>query len=379
MADADLRPPPTHARLLRMLALLQSRPDWSGPELAQRLDVTTRTIRNDVARLRELGYPVDAVPGVAGGYRLSAGTEMPPLLLDDEEVVAVAVGLRTAASTSIEGIEETALRAFAKLDQLLPSRLRKRVGALQSHVEPLYWRPPDATVDPESLAVFSMACRDREQVRFDYADKGGTQTRRLVEPFRLVPAGHRWYLVAWDVRRDDWRTFRLDRTSRPRLAGVRTTERELPARRRADLRPPVDRPGRGPAAGRRALPRTARAGHPGHPPRRRRVRRARRPHHPLPHHHPRSRLARPASWPQLVIDKSHQLPGCCRKRLPVSTKAVTAFQASETTVSQRKRRTTSHTPMMQPNLKARPIQRFAQAVSKCSAEVRRGRSWLPSH
>jgi len=229
VADADGRPPPTHARLLRMLALLQSRPDWSGPELAERLDVSTRTIRNDVARLRELGYPVDAVPGVAGGYRLSAGTEMPPLLLDDEEVVAVAVGLRTAASTSIEGIEETALRAFAKLDQLLPSRLRKRVAALQSHVEPLYWRPPDATVDPESLAVFSMACRDREQVRFDYADKGGAETRRLVEPFRLVPAGQRWYLVAWDVRRADWRTFRLDRASRPRLAGVRTTERELPA------------------------------------------------------------------------------------------------------------------------------------------------------
>lgn len=229
VAVADGRATPTHARLLRMLGLLQSRPDWSGPELADRLEVSTRTIRNDVARLRELGYPVDAVPGVAGGYRLAAGTEMPPLLLDDEEVVAVAVGLRTAASTSIEGIEDTALRAFAKLDQLLPARLRKRVGALQSHVEPLYWRPPDATVDPESLAVFSMACRDREQVRFDYADKGGAETRRLVEPFRLVPAGQRWYLVAWDVRREDWRTFRIDRVARPRLAGVRSTDRELPA------------------------------------------------------------------------------------------------------------------------------------------------------
>ena len=130
VADSEGRPPPTHARLLRMLALLQSRPDWSGPELAERLDVSTRTIRNDVARLRELGYPVDAVPGVAGGYRLAAGSEMPPLLLDDDEVIAVAVGLRTAACTSIEGIEETSLRAFAKLDQLLPSRLRRRVGAL---------------------------------------------------------------------------------------------------------------------------------------------------------------------------------------------------------------------------------------------------------
>ena len=166
---------------------------------------------------------------MAGGYRLAAGSEMPPLLLDDDEVIAVAVGLRTAACTSIEGIEETALRAFAKLDQLLPSRLRRHVRALASHVEPLQWRPPDATVDPESLAVLSMACRDHEQVRFDYADREGTESRRLVEPFRLVPAGQRWYLVAWDVRREDWRTFRVDRASRPRLAGVRTKERELPA------------------------------------------------------------------------------------------------------------------------------------------------------
>lgn len=227
--NSDRAPNSTHARLLRLLGLLQSRPDWSGPELAERLEVSTRTIRNDIARLRELGYPVDAVPGVAGGYRLAAGSHMPPLLLDDEEVVAVAVGLRTAASTSIEGIEETSLRAFAKLDQLLPSRLRKRVGALQSHVEPLQWHAPDATVDPEALAVFSMACRDREQVRFDYADKGGTETRRLVEPYRLVPAGQRWYLVAWDVRREDWRTFRVDRASRPKLAGVRSKDRTLPA------------------------------------------------------------------------------------------------------------------------------------------------------
>jgi predicted DNA-binding transcriptional regulator YafY len=227
--DIEDRPTTTHARLLRLLALLQSRPDWTGPELADRLEVSTRTIRNDMSRLRELGYPVDAVPGVAGGYRLAAGTHLPPLLLDDEEAVAVAIGLRTAACESVEGIEETSLRAFAKLDQILPSRLRKRVGALRSHVEPLHWRPPDATVDAESLAVFSMACRDQEQVRFDYADRGGTETRRLVEPYRLVPAGQRWYLVAWDVRRDDWRTFRVDRASRPRLAGVRTTPRELPA------------------------------------------------------------------------------------------------------------------------------------------------------
>jgi len=191
----------TAGRLLRLLSLLQTHRDWTGPDLAERLDVSTRTIRSDVERLRRLGYPVHASPGVAGGYRLGAGAELPPLLLDDDEAVAIAVGLRTVASTSIEGIEETSLRALAKLEQVLPNRLRRRVNALQTHVEPLRWETPHATVDPESLAVLSQACRDGEQVRFDYADKDGIETRRLVEPYRLVPAGHRWYLVAWDVRR----------------------------------------------------------------------------------------------------------------------------------------------------------------------------------
>jgi predicted DNA-binding transcriptional regulator YafY len=154
---------------------------------------------------------------------------MPPLLLDDDEAVAVSIGLRTAACTSIAGIEETSLRALAKLEQTLPTRLRRRIGALQTAVEPLDWGTPYAIVEPEALALLSQACRDREQVRFDYEDKEGTPSRRLVEPFRLVPAGRRWYLVAWDVRRDDWRTFRLDRASRPRLAGVRGPVRELPA------------------------------------------------------------------------------------------------------------------------------------------------------
>ena len=219
----------TPARLLRLLSLLQSRPDWTGTELAERLAVTTRTIRNDVTRLRELGYPVDATLGAAGGYRLAAGAHMPPLLLDDEEAVAIAIALRTTANSAIVGIEETSLRALGKLEQMLPNRLRRRVSALQSAVEPLRWGTPDELVEPETLAVISQACRDREQVRFDYADKAGNESRRLVEPVKLVLLGHRWYLVAWDARREDWRTFRVDRTSKPRAAGVRFKPRPLPA------------------------------------------------------------------------------------------------------------------------------------------------------
>jgi predicted DNA-binding transcriptional regulator YafY len=218
----------TSARLLRLLDLLQQQPDWTGTELANRLGVTTRTVRKDISRLRGLGYPVDANPGVAGGYRLAAGAHLPPLLLDDEEAVAIAIGLRTAAYAGIVGIEETSLRAVTKLEQMLPDHLRRRVSALQSAVEPLRWTSQNALVEPESLAVISQACRDREQVRFDYADKAGTETRRLVEPEKLVLVGHRWYLAAWDTRREDWRTFRLDRLTRPRLAGVRTRPRPLP-------------------------------------------------------------------------------------------------------------------------------------------------------
>jgi predicted DNA-binding transcriptional regulator YafY len=219
----------TSARLLRLLDLLQARPDWTGTELAEQLEVTTRTIRKDVTRLRDLGYPVDANPGVAGGYRLGAGAHLPPLLLDDDEAVAVAIGLRAAAHAGIVGIEETSMRAVAKLEQMLPNRLRRRISALGSSVESVRWSSPDAPIETETLAVFAQACRDREQVRFDYADKAGNESRRLVEPHKLVTVGHRWYLAAWDLRRDDWRTFRVDRTSRPRLAGVRFTERELPA------------------------------------------------------------------------------------------------------------------------------------------------------
>ncbi|MEU8822725.1 YafY family protein [Streptomyces sp. NPDC048636] len=219
----------TPARLLTLLSLLQTPREWPGSELAERLGVSHRTIRRDIERLRDLGYPVDASKGATGGYRLVAGTAMPPLLLDDEEAVAIAVGLRTAAGHTVEGIEEASVRAMAKLEQVLPSRLRRRVGALGSATVPL---PPAAggpTVDPERLTALAAAVAAQEQLRFTYRAGDGTETRRLVEPHRLVAAGRRWYLVAYDSDREDWRTFRVDRVHAPRPTGVRTTPRELPA------------------------------------------------------------------------------------------------------------------------------------------------------
>lgn len=186
----------TSARLLRLLSLLQTRRDWTGTELATRLAVTTRTIRNDVDRLRGLGYPVEARPGVAGGYRLGAGGALPPLLLDDDEAVAVAIGLRTAASGSVAGIEETSLRALAKLQQMLPARLRHRVSAFQSHTLPMPSRG-GAQVDMDVLTVIASACRDHERLRFDYQSHSGSASRRSVEPYRLLNDRRRWYLVAW--------------------------------------------------------------------------------------------------------------------------------------------------------------------------------------
>jgi predicted DNA-binding transcriptional regulator YafY len=206
----------TAARLLRLLSLLQAKKDWTGPELAARLGVTVRTVRRDVDRLRELDYPVHATVGVAGGYRLEAGAAMPPLTLDDDEAVAVAVGLRTAVGGTIAGIEETSLRALAKLEQVLPSRLRRRVNAVQSMVVPMVGGGP--IIDPETLAVIAAACRDHQSLRIDYASSGGQTLRRVVEPHRLACTGRRWYLLAWDTSRDDWRTFRVDRiTSQPAL------------------------------------------------------------------------------------------------------------------------------------------------------------------
>jgi len=221
----------TSGRLLQLLALLQARRDWPGRELADRLGVSGRTVRRDVERLRALGYPVDALSGPAGGYTLRAGTAMPPLLLDDEEAVAIAVGLRGAASLSIAGIEETAVRALVKLEQILPAHLRRRVGALRAATATLpagWWGGAGATVDPDALTVLASACRDREVVRFAYRRRDGEASRRRVEPCSLVSLGHRWYLVAWDAEREDWRTFRLDRLERPAAMGTRFAGRELP-------------------------------------------------------------------------------------------------------------------------------------------------------
>jgi predicted DNA-binding transcriptional regulator YafY len=217
----------TSGRLLQLLSLLQARRDWTGAELAERLEVSGRTIRRDIDRLRELGYPVDSLTGPAGGYRLRAGTAMPPLLLDDEEAIAIAVGLRTAARASVTGIEETAVRALVKLEQVLPAHLRRRVSAVSAAtIAP----PVDGpTVDPQHLTTIAAACRDTERLRFAYCSRDGIESRRQVEPHSLVNLGRRWYLVAWDCGREDWRTFRVDRVDRPASAGVRFSPRPLPA------------------------------------------------------------------------------------------------------------------------------------------------------
>ncbi|MEU4575093.1 WYL domain-containing protein [Nonomuraea sp. NPDC023979] len=215
----------TSARLLKLLSLLQTHREWSGTELAGRLGVTARTVRRDVERLRELGYQVHATAG-APGYRLGAGGNLPPLLLDDEEAVAVAVGLRTAAQGSVAGIEETSLRALAKLERVLPSRLRRRVNAVQSMTVPMTGRAP--AVDPDALAAIAAACRDHESLRFDYCGAGGAVTTRVVEPHRLVATGRRWYLVAFDPGRDDWRLFRVDRVRLRTPNGPRFTPRRPP-------------------------------------------------------------------------------------------------------------------------------------------------------
>lgn len=222
------------ARTLALLALLQTHRFWSGTELAVRLGVSQRTVRRDVDRLRELGYRVDAAPGVDGGYQLAAGAAVPPLLVDEDEAVALSVGLRAAAGASIEGIDETTVRLLAKLDQVLPDRLRRRVDALHSNVEVLRW-VPQQTVSAAWLTLLAQGCRDREEVRFRYTRKDGEESSRLVRPYQLVSAGQRWYLVAWDCRREDWRTFRVDRMVDPRLAGARFDELALPGDSAADF------------------------------------------------------------------------------------------------------------------------------------------------
>ena len=218
----------TSSRLLELLSLLQARRDWPGNELAGRLEVSGRTIRRDVERLRRLGYPVESLTGPAGGYRLRAGSALPPLLLDDEEAIAIAVGLRTAAGASVAGIEEAAVRALVKLEQVLPARVRRRVRALGAATSTLPAAGP--TVDTRDLTVIAAAYRDSECLRFAYRSRDGTESRREVEPHSLVNHGRRWYLVAWDRHRGDWRTFRVDRLARPAATALRFHPRKLPAK-----------------------------------------------------------------------------------------------------------------------------------------------------
>ncbi|UGT56199.1 helix-turn-helix transcriptional regulator [Nocardia asteroides] len=221
----------TAARLLRLLSLLQMPREWPGSELADRLGVTDRTVRRDVDRLRELGYPVVAAMGAAGGYRLTAGSALPPLVLDEDEAVAVAVGLRVAAGQSV-AIEDAAVRALTKLEQVLPAKLRRRVRVVGTAVAVRAGSGP--TVDPEILTVLAAAVTNRERVRMRYHDAGGAESRRHVEPLGVVAAGRRWYLVAYDLDRDGWRSFRADRITVPQPTGARSTVRELPAADAAD-------------------------------------------------------------------------------------------------------------------------------------------------
>ncbi|MEJ2869023.1 YafY family protein [Actinomycetospora sp. OC33-EN08] len=224
----------TSARLLRLLSLLQSRPEWSGPEIAERLGISVRTVRRDVDKLRSLDYPVEVDLGPTGGYRLGAGAALPPLLLDDDEAVAVAVSLQTAAGSGgvgIAGLGETAVAALVKLERILPERLRRRIAAVGvSTVAPVRATP---SVDPGTLVAVGAACRDRRVLELDYTAFDGTASRRRVEPHHLVSWGRRWYLLAYDLGRDDWRTLRLDRVV-PRVApdglatGPRFTPREVP-------------------------------------------------------------------------------------------------------------------------------------------------------
>ncbi|MFW3172509.1 helix-turn-helix transcriptional regulator [Geodermatophilus sp. CPCC 206100] len=219
----------TSNRTLRLLSLMQGRRHWAGADLAERLGVSLRTLRRDVERLRELGYPVEAQPGVDGGYRLAPGAALPPLVLDDEEAVALVVGLQAATQSAIAGTAESSVRALTKVVQVLPPRLRRRADALRAVTEPAGWRDGGTPIDPEVLTAVAQACRDTERLVFAYTAGDGAETEREVEPARLVASGRRWYLVAYDLLRGDWRSFRLDRLTRPRPTGARFAPRRLPA------------------------------------------------------------------------------------------------------------------------------------------------------
>lgn len=220
----------TSTRTLRLLSLLQTHRYWPGTELADRLEVSVRTLRRDIDRLRELGYPVEARRGVEGGYQLAAGAALPPLVVDDEEAVALTIGLQAAAQGAVEGIAEAGVRVLAKVAQVMPARLRRRVEALRAMTVPAAWGgPARASVDPAMLTTVALACRDSERLRFSYTAAGGARTDRHVEPHRLVRLGGRWYLVAYDLTRHDWRSFRLDRLTTPNGTGARFRPRALPA------------------------------------------------------------------------------------------------------------------------------------------------------
>ncbi|MFI2104002.1 helix-turn-helix transcriptional regulator [Isoptericola sp. NPDC019693] len=229
----------TSARLLQLLSLLQLKRDWTSGELAQRLEVSTRTVRTDVGKLRSLGYPVEARPGVAGGYRLAAGSAMPPLVLDDDEAVAVAVGLGAAARASL-GAGETALTALAKLEQVMPARLRRRVEAVREATSVVPGGDP--ALDLEVLGAVAAAIRAGERLRFGYTSWDGAESSRHTEPHRVVAWGARWYLLAWDLDRVDWGVFRVDRITPKPPTGARFRPREIPEE--AVLRHVVSRVGR---------------------------------------------------------------------------------------------------------------------------------------
>ena len=218
----------TSARMLRLLSLLQTHRYWPGGELADRLEVSARTLRRDVDRLRELGYVVDAVRGVAGGYQLRAGGQLPPLLLEDDEAVAIAVSLQSSAAGGTPGMEDIAVQALSKVIALMPPRLRRQMDALRSQTERLPWSSGPA-LDPALLSTLAQACRDSEPIHFTYTARDSEPTDRWVEPHRMVSMGRRWYLVAYDRDRQDWRSFRVDRISEPRTSGHTFRPRELPA------------------------------------------------------------------------------------------------------------------------------------------------------
>ncbi|MFI5509195.1 helix-turn-helix transcriptional regulator [Mycobacterium sp. NPDC051804] len=218
----------TTSRVLQLLGLLQSRRVWTGEELADRLGVTTRSVRRDVDRLRDLGYPVHASKGHGGGYQLGAGAALPPLLLDPDEAVAMAVCLRLAAGGTVAGVGESALRALSKLDQVMPARLRSQVAAVHDATVTLTSPSSDDAVEPDVLMTLARACRDREHVNCGYVDIRGKATQRRLEPYQLVTTGRRWYLLAYDRDKQDWRSLRLDRMADVRALGSTFVARDAP-------------------------------------------------------------------------------------------------------------------------------------------------------